>query len=526
MERRYGPGRNPFSEGHVKAITHTLAAGLLSAAALGLGAGPAIAAGPYAHVLLISVDGLHAIDLANYAAAHPSSTLAALTATGIRYPNALTTTPSDSFPGTLALVSGGTPRATGVFYDDSYDRTYFPAGSNCAGAPGVEVSFTEDMDVDNKRLDAGGTPGKWQTQIDAKKLPMRLDGGKCVAVYPHDYARVNNAFEIVKAHGGRTAWSDKHPVYEALNGPSGVGLDDFYALEQAALIPGTTTKTTGSYKAERDFDEARLTALLNEIAGRDSTGTAAAPVPTLFGMNFQAVSVGQKLPKSGPGDEPGLQGGYRDAAATPNSGLALQLDYVDGALGRLMAALKAGNLVDSTLVVIASKHGQAPIDPATFQPTEDKPYEKIPGYAFHVADDAALIWLKPQARAANLEAAQAYLGANLKQLGIGKLWTPNLLAQAYADPATDSRTPDFMVTVNPGVVYTGGKKIAEHGGANLDDRNVALLVSSPRIQGRTVTATVQTTEVAPTILTALGLDPTALQAVAIEGTRPLPGLPF
>ena len=40
---------------------------------------------------------------------------------------------------------------------------------------------------------------------------MTLVDGKCTAVYPHDFARVNNVFEIVKKHGGRTAWSDKHP---------------------------------------------------------------------------------------------------------------------------------------------------------------------------------------------------------------------------------------------------------------------------------------------------------------------------
>ena len=510
----------------MRSINQALAAGMLSAAGLCLSAVGATAAAPYAHVLLISVDGLHAIDLANYVAAHPSSTLASLTKTGIQYPNALTPAPSDSFPGMLALVTGGTPRSTGVFYDDSYDRTYFAPGSDCSGAPGAEVAFAENIDVDSDKIDGGGTPGKWQTQIDPKKLPVTLVGGKCVAVYPHNFARVNNAFEVVKASGGRTAWSDKHPAYELLDGPSGTGLDDFFALEQDSLIPGTKLATTASYKSERDFDEARVKAILNEISGMDSTGTTKQPVPTLFGMNFQAVSVGQKLPKSGPGDDAGLVGGYADALGTPNSALAMQLDYVDGALGKITTALKANNLLDNTLIVIASKHGQAPIDPATFQPLDDAPYAKTPGYAFHIADDASLIYLDPKTRSANLEGAQKYLDANVKLLGIGKLWTANDMALAYSDPATDSRTPDFMVTVNPGVVYTSGKKIAEHGGANLDDRNVAVLVSNPQFQPKTITALVQTTQVAPTILKALGLDPAQLQAVQIEGTQGLPALPF
>jgi len=510
----------------MKSITRLLGAGALSLAALGLGTSAVLAAGPYQHVLLISIDGMHAIDLANYAAAHPSSTLGSLLKTGIQYANALSPAPSDSFPGMLALVTGGTPRSTGVFYDDSFDRTYFAPGSDCSGAPGAEVSFAENVDVDSDKIDGGGTPGDWKSQIDPKKLPMTLVGGKCVAVYPHSFSRVNNAFEIVKAHGGRTAWSDKHPAYELLDGPSGTGLDDFYALEQDSLIAGTKLATTASYKSERDFDEARVKALLNEIAGKDSTGASKAAVPMLFGLNFQAVSVGQKLPKSGPGDDAGLMGGYADALGTPNNGLATQLDYVDGALGELTSALETNGLLDSTLIIIASKHGQAPIDHATFQPLDDAPYGKIPGYAFHIADDAALIWLDPKTRAANLEAAQKYLDDNAKALGIGKVWTSNLMALSYNDPATDSRTPDFMVTVNPGVVYTSGKKIAEHGGANLDDRNVAVLISNPGLKAQTVTALVQTTQVAPTILKALGLDPKELQAVGIEGTQELPALPF
>ena len=510
----------------MKAFSRLLAAGALSALALGSAAGADAAEGSYGQILLVSIDGMHAIDLANYVAANSGSTLASLVHTGVVYPNALTAMPSDSFPGFLAQVTGGTPRSTGVFYDDSFDRTYFAPNSNCAGDPGAEVAFAENIDVDDKQLNAGGTPGDWKTQIDPKKLPMTMIDGMCTAIYPHSFARVNNVFEVVKKHGGHTAWSDKHPAYEWLAGPSGKGLDDLYALEQDSLIPGTKVKTTGSFKAERDFDEARVKAVINEMQGMDSTGAHKAPVPTLFGMNFQAVSVGQKLPKAGPGDDPALVGGYADASGKPNNGLAGQMVYVDGALGELVTALKANRLYGSTLVIIASKHGQAPIDPATFQALDDDPYTKTPGYGFHIADDASLIWLKPQTRAANLQAAQDYLTKNMKMLGIGKLYTPNAMAATYLDPATDSRTPDFMVAVNPGVVYTGGSKIAEHGGSNMDDRSVALLVSNPHLHAETITSLVQTTQVAPTILRALGLSPNELQSVRMEGTQELPGLPF
>src|SRR5207237_464712 len=160
------------------------------------------------------------------------------------------------------------------------------------------------------------------------------------------------------------------------------------------------------------------------------------------------------------------------------------------------------------------------------QPLDDEPYAKMPGYAFHIADDASLIWLTPQARAENVAAAEAYLHKIMKDAGIGQILTPTALSLAYQDPATDDRTPDFIVGVNPGVVYTSGSKIAEHGGFNLSDRNVAVLVSNPSLKASSSAALVQTTQVAPTILRALGYDPSELEAVKIEGTQELPALPF
>jgi len=78
----------------------------------------------------------------------------------------------------------------------------------------------------------------------------------------------------------------------------------------------------------------------------------------------------------------------------------------------------------------------------------------------------------------------------------------------------------------PGVVYTGGvKKIAAHGGDSAADRDVALVVSGAGVPHHcTDPSLVQTTQIAPTILALLRLDPKALQAVRIEGTQTLPGL--
>ena len=72
------------------------------------------------------------------------------------------------------------------------------------------------------------------------------------------------------------------------------------------------------------------------------------------------------------------------------------------------------------------------------------------------------------------------------------------------------------------MIYTGGTKLAEHGGFSDDDRNVALIVSSPRIAPRVAIDLVETKQIAPTILDALGLDPSKLDGVQKEGTQKLP----
>jgi arylsulfatase A-like enzyme len=99
------------------------------------------------------------------------------------------------------------------------------------------------------------------------------------------------------------------------------------------------------------------------------------------------------------------------------------------------------------------------------------------------------------------------------------------LALQLPDAATDPRTPDIIVQPELGVIYAERQstKLAEHGGQFDEDTNVALLVSAPAVRSRRISAAVQTTQVAPTILKLLGLDPQALAAVKAEGTAALPG---
>src|SRR5215470_10320695 len=110
---------------------------------------------PIKRVLLLSVDGLHAVDLANFVKSNPGSALAGLSHHGITYSNASAAKPSDSFPGLLALVTGGSPVSTGVWYDDSYDRKLSAPGSNCS-VVGTEVVYDESIDNDNSQVNGGG----------------------------------------------------------------------------------------------------------------------------------------------------------------------------------------------------------------------------------------------------------------------------------------------------------------------------------------------------------------------------------
>ena len=510
----------------------------------------------YKHVLLISVDGMHAVDLTSWRESHPGGNFATLGDNGVVYSNAYTTAPSDSFPGMLAQVTGATPKLGGLFYDDSYDRTKYPAkafytsrglpDAGCTTSPGTELTNFEALDKSYNYATglvtdytAGGTVGQVYTQLDPDHMQRKLVNGQCVPVYPHEYVRTNTIFEIIKAAGMRTVWSDKHPAYEDLAGPSGTGLDELYAPEinsQDTLAPGAQAGDdyTTSYTGVRTYDSLKVKAVLNWIDGYNGARTQRQPVPAIFGMNFQAVSVGQKLAKAGHADsDKSLIGGYADAQATPGNALTLQLQFVDDVLGKFINELKSQNLYDKTLIIVSAKHGQSPINVKERVAISDALYGSAPGFGangFEICDDEALVWLSPQLQQATNPAtghpyyadAKSYIEAHAAELHIKKLLDRDELTGLYEDPFHNSRVPDFIAITDHGVICTGGSKLAEHGGFSHDDRNVVLMVSSPRIKrGKVVEDTTFTTQIAPTILQALDLDPHALQAVREEGVEPL-----
>ena len=495
------------------------------------------------HVLLISVDGLHALDVANYVAAHPDSALAVLARHGVTFSNARTPANSDSFPGLLAQLTGGSPISHGLFYDVSYDRNiYDPSNTTCSGQPGNTMVFDESIDLYN-------SANVSQNVIDPAKLPRHInEQGKCVPLFPHEAMRSNTIFEVVKAEHGRTAWADKHPAYDIVNGPSGKGVDDLYTPE---ITNVNGLDNTVSVVCTANNDELKVKAILNQIQGRKHDGTPGPGVPTVFGMNFQAVSVGQKVTKDNSDGscvadtDPTLNGklgGYKDGAGTPTDVLAYGLRKTDEALGRMISALKGQGIYDSTLFIVSAKHGQSPINPAKLNEpghfanlvaalpdaTTNSAAQILASAAacstgpcgFVMDDDIALIWLPDQSQTTEVA---TYLNANAKALFIDEVLAGAEIKLKFRNPLRDSRTPDILIQPEYGTIYTSSsKKVSEHGGFSFGDINVGLIVSNPSFEERTIKTPVLTSQIAPTILRVLGIDPKQLEAIRRELTPELP----
>ena len=216
----------------------------------------------------------------------------------------------------------------------------------------------------------------------------------------------------------------------------------------------------------------------------------------------------------------------------------------------MMEAIQDRHLEKSTAIILSAKHGQSPQTPSALTRIPDGPIIDALNaawkaahpaattdlVAFSVNDDGMLIWLSDRSAAAT-EFAKNFLlehsgtgndiNGNPKpytQSGLRQVFAGGAAADFFKVPPGDARVPDVFGISQVGVVYTGKKgKIAEHGGANPQDRDVPLVVSGDPVGDHEVNGgRVETTQIAPTILKLLGLDPNALKAVRIEHTRVLP----
>jgi hypothetical protein len=473
--------------------------------------------------------------------------------TGLNYTEASTSKPSDSYPGILALVAGAAPRTAGAYYDVSYARELAPPavspsiGTCVPGTPGpgTVVAYDENLDFNLNDLTGGGG-------INPDKLPLDPMNG-CAKVYPHNYVRVNTMFGVAHSHHLYTAWSDKNPGYDIVRGHTPIGapnnnIDDFNSPEVHSIVVGVptikgypscnpvrdtgdTTVWTNSFANIQCYDLQKVQILLNQIDGMKSDGSGPAPVPAIFGMDYQAVSVGQKLV-----DSHGVTGGYLSPVAPdndplgplgkPTPSLLNEITFVDATIGTLVSELKAKGLYKSTMIIISAKHGQTPIDRSRFTEINSsigRPSKLLSSLVAAASEDTvSYLWLN---HSSDTITAVSMLEANEVAVGIGEIFAGPSMKLLFGDPTVDPRVPDIAVQPNVGVLYTGSKsKVADHGGLSHDDTHVMLLVSNPQMSQATVTTPVETAQVAPTILQVLGLDPGELKAVQLEHTQVLPGV--
>jgi hypothetical protein len=423
--------------------------------------------------------------------------------------------------------------------------------------PGGQVTYDNTIDVNPNRLDAGqglkGLPGSilqmtsnLRSVINPAALPV--SAATCKPIYPNQYLKVNTIFNVAQQAGLRTAWSDKHPSYLVLAGPSGNGVDDFFTPEISSHAIGYPAGVAWSdnVAATMQYDSYKVQAILNEIDGYNHSRTRHVGVPGLFGMNFQTVTTAEQQPKSD-----GLTGGYLPGGKIPGPLLIRALNYVNTEIGVIVAQIKAQHLASSTAIIITAKQGQSPTNPNDFKRVNDATIvagvnaawatahpHAAPLVVYTSDDDVMLWWLSNRSQAAanftkhyllthtavgyNIHGKRVTLSAS----GLAKVYAGAASAAYFGVPNSDPRHPSIFGIVQHGVIYADAPDIAQHGGADFQDLSIPIVVILPGLRhGATISAQVHIIQIAPTILALLGLNPWALQAVRIEHTQVLPGLP-
>jgi arylsulfatase A-like enzyme len=275
-------------------------------------------------------------------------------------------------------------------------------------------------------------------------------------------------------------------------------------------------------------------------------------------MNFQSVSTAQKLNRShfaGDGGVKGL-GGYSAGGTAAGPVVAGALDFVDAQLGRIVAAVDPSD----TVIVVSAKHGQSPVDRAQLRLIDDgeitgalndgwaaaNPSATAPLVAFSINDDGMLLWLTDRSERAT-KFARHFLwnyvpkavggsdgngkfvdySGSVPHSGLREIYAGEEAAELIGVSTRDDRVPDLIGIANIGTVYSNAtkiKKIAEHGGNAAQDRHVPIVVWGAGVRHLRVHDRVETTQIAPTVLEALGLPASELKAVKREHTAALPGL--
>jgi arylsulfatase A-like enzyme len=219
----------------------------------------------------------------------------------------------------------------------------------------------------------------------------------------------------------------------------------------------------------------------------------------------------------------------------------------------MLSAIRTQGLTNSTAVIITAKHGESPLTstrtivdqtligrilanagipvPATPTPLSAKTTQKtseliwLPRQVSNGVGVPPVALTTPQVRAETTTAVTAL--STSTDPGFQPSWTSILSfgpGWPFPDPTIDPATPDIVVVMKDGVNFEpqplpSPPTNAEHGGFGENETHVPLLVSYPAWAQVAVggTVTVSTRQIAPTVLSMLGLNPAALDAVRIEG---------
>ena len=272
-------------------------------------------------------------------------------------------------------------------------------------------------------------------------------------------------------------------------------------------------------------------------------------------MNFQTVSVAQKI-RSTPTTliGPDAHGNYTTSAPQPGGYqwvhgklvpgpvLSSALDYVNAQLGRMVAGIHKDGLAGSTTIIVTAKHGQSPQDPNKLITVQDGPIISAINAAWaktHPSNQSLIVagtdddlwqsYLSDNSQAA-CDFVKSYLWDHTAQgydvnnnpvtvqhSGLAQIWAGAAAANFFGVSVDNGHYPDVFGKVQEGIVYSKPTKLAEHGGMNTGDRHVLMVVDGPGIPAQVESAPVETTQVAPTILSLLGLNPAQLTAVQARG---------
>ena len=262
-------------------------------------------------------------------------------------------------------------------------------------------------------------------------------------------------------------------------------------------------------------------------------------------MNFQTVSTAEKLRTSD-----GLSGGYLPGTTTPGPLLQRALDFINAKLQAMDEEIHAQGLADSTAIIVSAKHGQSPQDPNSLTRIKDGPIIEAINAAWEAAhpgagalivagadDDAWQSYLSDTSqRAADFvkdylwshsATGVAYDGSTrtLAHSGLAEIFAGRAAARYFGVPLERPAPPECGVWSRS---VWSTPAAARSPSTAAPTRPTATCRSSSTHRERwspaRTTHAVETTQIAPTILDLLGLDPDALQAVQIEGTRALPGI--